>query len=58
METAFVLILCEVGATDTVTKKLQMINETKEVTPVWGAYDLITKITAPTTDALNETIMY
>ncbi len=56
METAFVLITCKSGTTYTVTKKLQTINEIKEVTPVWGAYDLITKITAPTTDALNETI--
>ncbi len=56
METAFVLIVCEVGTTDKVVKKLQMINEIKEATPVWGAYDIVTKITAPTTEALRDTI--
>jgi len=57
MKTAFVLVSCEGGATGTVTKKLQMIDEIKEVTPVWGAYDLVTKITAPTMDTLKETII-
>jgi len=57
MKTAFILVSCEGGTTGTVTKKLQMIDEIKEVTPVWGAYDLVTKITSPTMDVLNETIM-
>ena len=56
METAFVLIVCEVGTTDKVVKKLQMINEINEATPVWGAYDIVTKITALTTEALRDTI--
>ena len=48
METAFVFISCEVGTTDTVTKKLQLIDEIKEAIPVWGAYDVVAKVTAPT----------
>jgi len=56
METAFVFITCEVGTTDTVTKKLQLIDEIKEVVPVLGAYDVVVKITAPTTEALKDTI--
>ncbi len=56
METAFVLIVCDVGTTDKIVKKLQMINEINEATPVWGAYDIVTKITAPTTEALRDTI--
>jgi len=31
METAFVLVSCEAGTTDKVTKKLQTIDEIKEV---------------------------
>ncbi len=50
------LITCEVGTTDKVTKKLQMINEIKEVTPVWGAYDVIAKVTAPTKEELRDAI--
>ncbi len=56
METAFVLISCEVGTTDTVTKKLQMINEINEATPVWGTYDIVTKVTAPTKEELRDAI--
>jgi len=56
METAFVLITCEVGTTDKVIKKLQMINEIKEVTPVWGSYDVIAKVTAPTKEELRDAI--
>ncbi len=56
METAYVLITCEVGTTDKVIKKLQMINEIKEVTPVWGAYDVIAKVTAPTKEELRDAI--
>jgi len=56
METAFVLIVCEVGTTDKVIKKLQMINGISEATSVWGAYDIVTKITAPATEALRDTI--
>ena len=55
METAFVLVTCEAGTTGTVTKKIQMIYEIKEVTPVWGAYDIIIKITA-TMEILKDTI--
>jgi len=56
METAYVLITCEVGTTDKVIKKLQMINEIKEVTPVWGSYDVIAKVTAPTKEELRDAI--
>ena len=56
METAFVLISCEVGTTDTVTKKLQMIDEIKEVTPVWGSYDVVAKVTASTKEELRDAI--
>jgi len=56
METAFVLVSCEAGTTGTVTKKIQMIYEIKEVTSVWGAYDIIIKITAPTMEILKDTI--
>jgi len=56
METAFVLITCEVGTTDKVIKKLQMINEINEVTPVWGTYDIVIKITASTKEELRDAI--
>jgi len=56
METAFVLITCEVGTSDTVTKKLQLIDEIKEITPVWGSYDVVAKVTASTKEELRDAI--
>jgi len=56
METAFVLISCEMGTSDTVTKKLQLIDEIKEVTPVWGSFDVVAKVTASTKEELRDTI--
>ncbi len=56
METAFVLISCEVGTTDKVTKKLQMIDEIKEVTPVWGSFDVVAKVTLSTKEELRDAI--
>ena len=56
METAFVLITCEVGTSDTVTKKLQLIDEIKEAIPVWGAYDVVAKVTASTKEELRDAI--
>ena len=57
METCFVLITCEAGTTDKVIKKLQMIDEIKEAIPVLGAFDIITKVTAPTTEALKNIVI-
>ncbi len=56
METAFVLITCKVGTSDTVTKKLQSIDEIKEITPVWGPYDVVAKVTASTKEELRDAI--
>ncbi len=56
METAFVFISCEVGTTDTVIKKLQLIDEIKEAIPVWGLFDVVAKVTASTREELRDAI--
>ena len=56
METAFVFISCEVGTSDTVTKKLQLIDEIKEAIPVWGSFDVVAKVTASTREELRDAI--
>jgi len=56
METCFVLISCEIGTTDAVTKKLQLIDEIKEAIPVWGPFDVIAKVTASTKEELRGAI--
>ncbi len=55
METAFVLISCEVGTTDAVTKKLQIIDEIKEVTP-GESFNVVSKVTASTKEELRDAI--
>jgi len=56
METAFVLISCEVGTSDAVTKKLQLIDEVKDAITVWGSFDVVTKVTASTREELRDVI--
>jgi len=56
METIFVLITCEVGTTDAVIKKLQLMDEIKEAIPVWGLFDVVAKVTAPTKEELRDAI--
>jgi len=56
METIFVLITCEVGTTDKVIKKLQLIDGVKEVIPVWGLFDVVAKVTASTKEELRDAI--
>ena len=56
METIFVLITCEVGTTDAVIKKLQLMDEIKEAIPVWGLFDVVAKVTASTKEELRDAI--
>jgi len=56
METAYVLIVSETGSEQHVIEKLLMIDEIKEVNQVWGAYDIVVKVTGPTSDTVREII--
>ncbi len=56
METAYVLIITEMGSEQHVIEKLLMIDEIKEVNRVWGAYDVVIKVGGPTSDAVREII--
>ena len=57
METAYVLIVSETGSEQHVIEKLLMIDEIKEVNPIWGAYDIVVKVVEPTSDAVRKIIM-
>ncbi len=57
METAYVLIVSETGSEQHVIEKLLMIDEIKEVNPIWGAYDIVVKVVEPTLDAVRKIIM-
>jgi len=56
METAYVLIITEMGSEQHVIEKLLMIDEIKEVNRVWGAYDVVVKVVGLTSDAVREII--
>jgi len=56
METAYVLIVSELGSEQHVIEKLLMINEIKEVNQVWGAYDVMVKVVGSTLDDVREII--
>ena len=56
METAFVLISCEVETSDAVTKKLQLIDEVKDAISVWASFDVVAKVTASTREELRDVI--
>ncbi len=56
METAYVLIICEMGSEQHVIEKLLIIDEIKEVNRVWGAYDVVVKVVGLTSDAVREII--
>ncbi len=56
MEMAYVLIVSETGSGQHVIEKLLMIDEIKEVNPVWGAYDVVVNVIGPTSDAVREII--
>jgi DNA-binding Lrp family transcriptional regulator len=56
MPVAFVLINAEIGSEDKVLQDLKQNEAVKEAYVVYGVYDIITKISAPTMDLLKETI--
>jgi DNA-binding Lrp family transcriptional regulator len=55
---AYVMINCEDGAQEYVIEELKSIKSIKEMTTTVGPYDILTKIAAPSIDALRETIEF
>ncbi|MBM2852223.1 MAG: AsnC family transcriptional regulator [Candidatus Nitrosotenuis sp.] len=55
MTTAYVLINCDLGSEEKVFSELKSINKV-ETQGVFGAYDIITKIEAPTADMVRDII--
>lgn len=56
MTTAFVLINCDIGSGDRVLSELKAISRIKETRGVFGAYDIVTKIEAPSSEMVKEII--
>jgi len=58
METAFVLVNCDLGSEEAIIDDLKHIESVKEVQGTFGAYDIIAKIESPEREKLRETITW
>ena len=56
MPIAFILINAELGKEDMVLAVVRALPEVKEAYMVYGAYDLIIKVEAETTQAIKDTV--
>ena len=58
MQTAYVLINCELGKEENILDSLRHMESVKEVHETFGAYDIIAKIENSDRDKLRETITW
>lgn len=58
METAFVLVNCDLGSEESVIDELKHIESVCEVHGTFGAYDIIAKIENSDRDKVRETITW
>ena len=58
METAYVLLSCDLGSEMNVIEELKRIDSVTEVHGTFGAYDIIVKVGNPDRERLRETIIY
>ncbi len=58
METAYVLVSCDLGSEDTIIEDLKHIESVREVHGTFGAYDIIAKIENPDREKLRDTIIW
>jgi len=57
MVNAYVLICCDLAASEKVVEELGKIDGVQEVSPVYGVYDIIARISASTEDELKSVYM-
>lgn len=58
MATAYILINCELGAEQKVIDQIKPIGGIKEVSGVFGAYDIVAKIETASVEQLREIITW
>ncbi len=58
METAFVLINCDLGCEKAIIDELKHIDYVKEAQGVFGAYDIFTKLESDNIEKLRDTITW
>ena len=58
MDTAFVLVNCDLGSEEAVLGELKHIDSVKEVHGTFGAYDMIAKVENVDRDKVQDTITW
>jgi len=58
MKIAFVLINCELGSENSIIEELKHTESVKEILPTFGAYDIVTKVQAGSSENLREIITW
>jgi len=58
METAYVLVNCDLGSEEGIIEDLKHIDSVREVHGTFGAYDIITKVENQDRDKLREIITW
>jgi len=58
METAYVLVNCDLGSEEDIIEGLKHIDSVREVHGTFGAYDIIAKVESSEREKLKETITW
>jgi len=57
MNTAYVLISCEVGTEKSILDELKSLESAKEVSGLFGSYDIIVKLEAASEEELEDIVI-
>jgi len=57
MNIAYVLIICEVGTEKSVLVELKSLESVKEISHLFGSYDIIVKLEAASEEELKEIVV-
>ena len=57
MNTAYVLMSCEVGAEKSILAKLKSLESVKEISGLFGSYDIIVKLEATSEEELKDIVV-
>jgi|TARA_B100000315_G_scaffold65854_1_gene59773 DNA-binding Lrp family transcriptional regulator len=58
MVKAYVLINCDLGSEDEIIRDIRKLEHVKEASGTFGAYDLVAKVEAETSEQLRETVTW
>ncbi len=57
MNTVYVLIVCEVGAEESILAELKSLESAKDVTGLFGSYDIIVKLEGGSEEKLKDIVV-